>query len=388
MSRSLLAKLNGSNHGEFAKWLENHPWEPRIAWYPSCGHDFSDLIYLHKSETRRSFRQVPQAPEIFIHTDCSIPIRSHFPFHSLHIHSDRPIHCDERTRVSVISNEELPTLDISSKACDDGYSQFGASPDYGRVFFLRLHIESDRLGSILQPVLYAIVENGAFASQVLLETDARITHIWNVLPGGKPSPWIGYLLKRLKTECLVRETGFYSEKDLEYQRQEYFTCFPNLAGDNEDVPDPAGWAPVGSFSGREKRVLNCFRQKESRREREMRTLDMLCARSDVWRWLELNYGAQFYHFNRHGTAYIVFSEEKPSRNIHTDLYPQRREVAKSAAEGFAHASGDTYFEHFPCKRRLKSAAGGAEWRGGRKVRHLQIKQEDVARYGTMGRITP
>ena len=41
-----------------------------------------------------------------------------------------------------------------------------------------------------------------------------------------------------------------------------------------------------------------------------------------------------------------------------------------------------------CKGRLKSAAGGAEWRGGRKVQHLQIKKENVARYGTMGRYTP
>ena len=41
-----------------------------------------------------------------------------------------------------------------------------------------------------------------------------------------------------------------------------------------------------------------------------------------------------------------------------------------------------------CKRRLKSAAGGAEWRGGRKVRHLQINMESVQRYAAMGRHTP
>jgi hypothetical protein len=44
--------------------------------------------------------------------------------------------------------------------------------------------------------------------------------------------------------------------------------------------------------------------------------------------------------------------------------------------------------YYLCKGRLKSAAGGAEWRGGRKVQHLQIKKENVARYGTMGRYTP
>ena len=41
-----------------------------------------------------------------------------------------------------------------------------------------------------------------------------------------------------------------------------------------------------------------------------------------------------------------------------------------------------------CKGRLKSAAGGAMWRGGRKVRHPGINMEDVHRYGAMGRYTP
>jgi hypothetical protein len=37
---------------------------------------------------------------------------------------------------------------------------------------------------------------------------------------------------------------------------------------------------------------------------------------------------------------------------------------------------------------MKSAAGGAMWRGGQKVRHPGINMEDVHRYGAMGRYTP
>jgi len=40
-----------------------------------------------------------------------------------------------------------------------------------------------------------------------------------------------------------------------------------------------------------------------------------------------------------------------------------------------------------CKGRLKSEAGGAEWRGGPKVRHPEINMEDVHRYGAMDRNT-
>jgi hypothetical protein len=42
-----------------------------------------------------------------------------------------------------MANEELPRLKISRAACDRGYSQFPASEDYGRIFFLQLRVESD-----------------------------------------------------------------------------------------------------------------------------------------------------------------------------------------------------------------------------------------------------
>jgi hypothetical protein len=55
----------------------------------------------------------------------------------------QPAFKDQWTRVSVMANEELPRLKISRAACDRGYSQFPASEDYGRIFFLQLRVESD-----------------------------------------------------------------------------------------------------------------------------------------------------------------------------------------------------------------------------------------------------
>jgi hypothetical protein len=45
MSRKLLLELNGGCHGAFHKWLDQLKREPPIAWYPSAGEDFRDLLY-------------------------------------------------------------------------------------------------------------------------------------------------------------------------------------------------------------------------------------------------------------------------------------------------------------------------------------------------------
>jgi hypothetical protein len=347
MSRALLARLNGGNSGEFAEWLKNHPWEPRIAWYPSCGGDFRDVIYLHRSNVCRSFGRIPEPPEIFIHTDCSIGFDE--PFNQLRTRHHKFVYRDEWTTVSVVHEEELPELDVSLKACTAGYSQFGASGDYGRVFFLLLHIESDRLGSILQPVVYAIVENGAFASQVLLEAEARITHIWNVLPGGRPNPWIGYLLRRLTTESLIRENNFYCEDELAYQRREYFECFPNLEGGAEDFPDSSRWhllrtlAPKSEAGGFKYYALNLTKS-----ESEKKILDFLYEKSVGWKWLQSNAGACFSSssFSSHGIYKIFFRLGTVEDNLMKNLFPERLEVSRKVAEVFSRASGDTYFDRY------------------------------------------
>ena len=133
--------LNGRHIGSFSDWMERHPWEPRIAWYPSSGLDFSDLIYLHQSNLTRVAGGIPKAPEIFLHTDCSIQIKPVWPPYWLKTNEGAEIHRDERTRITVIASEELPRLEFSKKACKpDVFSQFDASADYGKMFFLLLVI--------------------------------------------------------------------------------------------------------------------------------------------------------------------------------------------------------------------------------------------------------
>lgn len=334
MSRALLLRLNGDNSGVFKDWLDKHPWEPRVAWYPSCGWDFRDLLYLHKSQMSRRFRQLPEAPEIFIHTDCFMEVLS-LRFET----APGVIYRDEWSTISILCSEELPNLEVSVAACSAGLSQFKASCDYGRVFFLLVQIESDRLGSILQPVVYAIVENGAFASQVLLETKGRITHLWNILPGDRRNPWLGYLLKRLKTECVIRDGGFYGAEELEYQRREYFALFPNLEGGLEDYPSSVDWKTTTVFQIKERTDLNVFLRNPSKGERDAHILNQLFDNSDSWKELKIYCGASFYNsaLPRHGVYSFSFAAEFP------DLYVKRQEIAEQVSKAVARKCAETYF---------------------------------------------
>ena len=330
MSRALLRRLNGDNSGVFKDWLNKHPWELRVALYPSCGRDFRDLLYLHKSQMRRRFGQLPEAPEIFIHTDCSMGLGLGVLPQSFGT-APGVIYRDEWSTISILCSEELPNLELSKAACSAGCSQFDASSDYGQVFFLLVQIESDRLGSILQPVVYVIVENGAFASQVLLETKGRITHLWNVLPGGRPNPWLAYLLKRLKTECVIRDGGFYSAEELEYQRREYFTFFPNLEGGLEDYPSSIDWKKTAVFQMKERTDLNVFLRNPSKGERDADILKQLFENSDSWKQLNLYCGASFCNSGlpRHGVYFFSFAASFP------DLYVKRGEIALQVSEAIA-----------------------------------------------------
>jgi hypothetical protein len=274
MSRQLLQHLKGGQSCSFSDWLDRHPWEPRIAWYPSSGLDFSDLIYLHQSNLSRVADGLPKAPEIFLHTDCSIQIKPEWPPYWLKTNEGAEIHRDERTRITVIASEELPRLNISKDACLKRYNQIG----YGRIFFLLLEIESDRLGTLLQPVVYAVVENGAFASEVLLEKRARISHIWN-LSAGDRSFWLGHLLRRFGTECVATDRPFYSDENWDEGsgRKLFCNLFPNIEGRLEDRPIPEDWVEVSGL----KDGLHCYKKSISSRQRDDEIIAGLFERSKV-----------------------------------------------------------------------------------------------------------
>jgi hypothetical protein len=352
MSRKLLEYLNGSSTGDFNAWLKTHPWEPVVAWYPSSGRDFKDLLFLHKSKYQ--FEGMTDSPELFIHTDCSIQISDFERSNPLEICLNGICFKDESTTIYVLSKEELPSVDISGEACDKGLSQFPASPDYGRIFFLRLHIESDSLGSVLQSVLFAVAENGAFASQILIPNNARIKYIWEGNAGGKPNDWIRHVIKRLQTEYVVREnrgagardSSLYSDGQFDFQVKEYLAVFQNLEAHTEDLFDAAQWTLATPRQGiSTKTNFRWYIQKKSNRIRDNSTFERLSQMSSNWEYFESILGLTSVKFSRRRGICSLHFSGLPECTYHC-YFARKQEIANELVIELLRLSGRDYRDYY------------------------------------------
>lgn len=226
MSRKLLRSLNGSNKGALHHWLSTFKGEPRIAWYPSAGGDFRDLLYLSKrfSEHMPAWMTEPAPPDLFLHTD--------YYFHSISkLHEGCAIHFDERTSVVVKSIEELPRCDLPLDP------EIVAFPDgshaTGRVLFLEADVSSNVLGDFSAPVIYVFAENGAFCAQRILPNHGKFSHIIHVRHGGgcggggmSTGIWMLNILRRTGCECFITDGHLHRQSGDE----RIYALYPELAG--------------------------------------------------------------------------------------------------------------------------------------------------------------
>ncbi|OGB69821.1 MAG: hypothetical protein A2486_04435 [Burkholderiales bacterium RIFOXYC12_FULL_65_23] len=244
MSIEFLQSLNGLNRGPFRDWLDRLDHEPRIAWYPSAGEDFRDLMYLHPGfrELSPAAQPEPAAPSIFLHSD-------YFPWKSSRFLDSRWLYRDHRTHISVKAVEELPRLDLP---LDPGIVHFPeGSSATGRVLFMQLEVNSDPLGCFSVPLIYAFVENAALCATRMLPHQARVSHIVHVRSGGGLCGG-GYTngacllqsLERLQCEL------FISDGHLQHRSGDdrALALFPNLAGPQASLLDPIRMLPGTSWS--------------------------------------------------------------------------------------------------------------------------------------------
>ena len=200
MSLALLNYLNGKNKGIFYSWLQGQKKNPHIAWYPSAGTDFRPLMYLHGSLTQLVPAE-PSFPDIFIYTD-------YFPWKDSTFLDSPLIFQDASTKITVEEIEQLPNLHLTFS---DQIVHFPeGSQASNKVVFMKVKVESERLGTICYPVLYAFVENEAFFSEVLLPKRASISHILQIRYGGgfggggyARGTWILHVLQLLNTKMLI-----------------------------------------------------------------------------------------------------------------------------------------------------------------------------------------
>jgi hypothetical protein len=206
MSKQLLYNLNGNKHGQLKAFLDTFQGEPRIAWYPSCGTDFRALLYLHPSfsELHPATQKEPQSPDFFLYTDYYY----HWEFSTF---LNEPIaYSDDRTSVIVESIEQLPRLNLSLHEEIVQFSEGSSATDH--ALFLRIRIDSNKLGSITFPVLYAFAENEEFYCRKLIPNNSKLSHIIHVRYGGSGGGggnasgiWLLNVLEQLQCEMFITD---------------------------------------------------------------------------------------------------------------------------------------------------------------------------------------
>ena len=205
MSKELLYNLNNNKNGHLKSFLDQFMGEPRIAWYPSAGQDFRALLYLTDNYSKHNpgSKQDPPSPDLFLFTD-------YFPWSSSKFLDSKTIYKDDRTIMSVESIEELPKLQLPLHSEIIDFPE--GSKATNRVLFLNVKIESDRLGNMSFPVLYAFAENETFYCQKLIPNKAIISHIVHIRYGGglggggkSSGVWLINVLKKLNCEIFITD---------------------------------------------------------------------------------------------------------------------------------------------------------------------------------------
>jgi len=205
MSRQLLNHLNGNNTGNLKKFLNGFKGEPRIAWYPSAGEDFKALLYLHPnySQLNPADRQEPAPPDLFLFTD-------YYPWQDSTFLDNNVIFSSNKTRVIIESIEALPNLNLPLHVGIVDFPEGSTATD--KAIFLQIRVESDTLGIINYPVIYAFAENEAFYCQKLVPKKATISHIIHVRYGGglggggkSNGVWLLNVLNTLSCEMFITD---------------------------------------------------------------------------------------------------------------------------------------------------------------------------------------
>ncbi len=200
-----LNHLNGSNNGKFKQWLDGHRGNLRMAWYPSCGHDMRDLLYMRDGYYLLSgIEPVPQ-PDLYIHTDYILGslLKGKFDVNVWFK--------DARTTMTVKWYEQLPSLNVPFH---QEFVDFRQDEFYNQVHVVMMEVVSNKLGRYEVPVILCCVENTAFFATEILENKVTLTHICRIrygtgLGGAKNDGfWMAYCLRNVGCELFITDNHY------------------------------------------------------------------------------------------------------------------------------------------------------------------------------------
>lgn len=205
MSIQFLKNLNGDNDGYFKKWLSNYDnHSPNIAWYPSSGLDFRDILYFNKEYADKNSK-IPDwvIPDLFIHTDFYKPdfdslftrnmirnftkplSRMESLFREYADLSGWHLFNDGRTSVRVVQFEVLKPIEINDYDLKHQNKLVTLDIDeshFKNVYYMKLDIGSDKFGHFESHLIYINILNETFAN-LLVNNNAEVSHITHVRYG-------------------------------------------------------------------------------------------------------------------------------------------------------------------------------------------------------------
>ncbi len=170
MSKQFLEDLNGGKRGRFRKLIDRLPDEPRIAWYPSAGSDFSPIGKFHPSTIERYYKGdpslLPSPPHLFLFTD----------YHPIDV--DKLLAGKVPFPLKVAYMEELPRLSLPLHK--EIVLLYNKKYFTNRVVYME--VEFGRKRDIIS-LIYAFSENESFYCYKIAPLRAKISHLHRVCYG-------------------------------------------------------------------------------------------------------------------------------------------------------------------------------------------------------------
>ena len=184
-----------------------------IAWYPSAGLDFRDVLELSNPIYK-------ELPDLFIHTDYKPDWSLENPvFETFNL---GPINNEFDNNFDFIIDDvfELELTELIRYSVNANYVDFpNDAPRLPKVFLLYVSVNHDG-NTISKPVLYFVFENINFLDEILLKFKIKITHFVKVregcgFGGNRKSISIGYaFIAKLDVKYLFIDNEEHTDFEL------------------------------------------------------------------------------------------------------------------------------------------------------------------------------
>lgn len=216
MSQRLLQHILGDYYEQLNDHFDLSNRGP-MAWYPSAGEDFRDLLYTRREYLQQYHRQAAtsyQNPGIFIHNDIG-----HDPFGDSHERflMTPYLHHDKNTKIKIEHIQRLPNVNVP--LTQDMVDFKEPCQRYGHAYFMYLAVYSTKCDfySFRVPLIYIFAENLALYRDVFRPNHVQFSHIIKVnhgtgFGGGTASgSWLMRILNETQCRYVYSDHILYDE---------------------------------------------------------------------------------------------------------------------------------------------------------------------------------